>query len=188
MDRHDKIMKILGGFARLFIADIACVMILMVYMFIYGKGVIVSLLVGICTVAVMCGLLADYCLKFSSKVKDNVKYHNKPDSRNFGVVMGLVLMIPGILAAGFSLLAYLEVIPRNYCALFYLFYTYFVPIIDIPIHGHIGNPLEYNGWAIALMFVLQLTIPLTTAFSYKVGYENIDVAEKVMYKGRDNGV
>lgn len=188
MDRRDKLMKILGGFGRLIIADIACAMILMVYMFIYGKGVIVSFLVGLCTTGVVCGLLADYVLKFSSKVKDNVKYKNKPDSKNFGVLMGLVLMIPGLVVSTVSLLAYLEVIPRNICAIYYLFNTYFVPMVDIPIHGHIANPQEYNVWAIVIMYFMQLFIPLTTAVTYRVGYENIDVAEKVMYKGRDNGV
>lgn len=186
MDRHDKLMKILGGFVRLIIADIACMMILMVYMFVYGKGVIVSLLTGLCTTGVVCGLLADYCLKFSSKVKDEVKYHNKPDSKNFGLPMGLVLMIPGLLMSLFALLSYLEIFPRNYIPAYFLFNSYFVPIVDIPIHGHIANPAKYNIWAIVLMFVMQIFIPIATTVSYRVGYENIDVAEKVMYKGRDS--
>lgn len=181
-------MKILGGFVRLFIADLACAMILMVYMFVYGKGVMVSFLTGLCTTGVVCGLLADYVLKFSEKVPDNVKYNRKPDAKNFGVPMGLILMIPGLLIATVSLLAYLEIIPRNYCAIYFLFNTFFVPIVDIPIHGHIGNPASYNVWAIVIMYFMQLFIPLTTAITYKVGYNNIDVAEKVMYKGRDNGV
>lgn len=185
MDRHDKIMKILGGLVRLLIADLCCAMILMAYMFVYGKGVIVSFLTGFCTTGVVCGLLADYCLKFSTKVKDNVKYHGKPDTKNFGLVMGLFLMIPGLIMATVSLLAYVEVIPRNLCPLFFLFNTYFVPVVDIPIHGHIGNPADYNVWAVVLMYVMQLSIPLTTAFTYKVGYNNIDVTEKIMYKGRD---
>lgn len=188
MDRHDKLMKLLGGFVRLFIANLACFMILMVYMFIYGKGVIISLLVGLCTCGVVGGLLADYVLKFSSKVRDNVKFHNKPDSKNFGIFMGLVLMIPGLLTACVSLLAYLEVIPRNICAIYFLFNSYFVPIVDLPIHGHIGNPEQYNFWAIILMFAVQGVIFLSTAVSYRVGYDNIDVTEKVLYKGRDNGV
>lgn len=188
MDRHDKLMKIIGGFVRLFVADLACAMILMVYMFVYGKGVIVSFLVGLCTTGVVCGLLADYVLKFSEKVKDEVKYKKKPDTKNFGIIMGFILMIPGILVSTVSLLAFIEVIPRNWCAIYYLFNTYFVPMVDIPIHGHIGNPADYNVWAIVIMYFMQLFIPLTTAVTYKIGYENLDVAEKVMYKGRDNGV
>ena len=188
MDRQDKLMKILGGMVRLLIADLAGAMILMVYMFVYGKGVIVSFLVGLCTTGVVCGLVADYVLKFSSKVRDNVKYKKKPDSRNFGVVMGLFLMIPGLAASTVALVAYLDIIPRNWCALFHLFNTYFVPIVDIPIHGHIGNPFKYNIWAIVLMYFMQIFIFLTCAVTYRLGYENIDVAEKVMYKGRDNGV
>ena len=155
MDRKDKLMKILGGLARLLIADICCAMILMPYMFIYGKGIVVSFLTGLCTTGVVCGLLADYCLKFSSKVKDNVKYKGKPDSPNFG-------------------------------PLFFLFNTYFVPIVDIPIHGSIGNPEAYNVWAVVLMFFMQISIPITTAVTYRIGYYNVDVTEKIMYKGRDD--
>lgn len=188
MDRHDKLMKILGGWVRLVIADIACFMILMVYIFVYGKGVIVSFLVGLCTTGVVCGLLADYILKFSSKVKDNVKYKGKPDCRHFGFVMGSVLMLPGLAVSIVALLAYLEAIPRKWCAIFHLFNSYFTPIVDIPIHGNIGNPDNYNIWAIVLMYFMQLAIFFTCAVVYRVGYENIDVAEKVMYKGRDNGV
>lgn len=186
MDRKDKLMKILGGLARLLIADICCAMILMPYMFIYGKGIVVSFLTGLCTTGVVCGLLADYCLKFSSKVKDNVKYKGKPDSPNFGLLMGLLLMIPGLVMAGVSLLAYLRVIPRKLCPLFFLFNTYFVPIVDIPIHGSIGNPEAYNVWAVVLMFFMQISIPITTAVTYRIGYYNVDVTEKIMYKGRDD--
>ena len=188
MDRHDKLMKILGGYARLLIADLACAMILMVYIFIYGKGVIISFLVGLCTTGVVCGILADYILKFSSKVKDNVKYKNKPDCKNFGVPLGIMLMLPGLLISTVSLIAHLEIIPKKWCVIFHLFNTYFVPMVDIPIHGHIGNPLEYNIWAIVIMYFMQIFIFLTCVIVYRVGYENIDVAEKVMYKGRDNGI
>ena len=185
MNRHDKLMKITGGFVRLLIADLCCAMILMPYMFIYGKGVVVSFLTGLCTTGVVCGLLADYIIKFSGKVRDEVKYHNKPDTKNFGLFMGLVLMIPGIITATVSLMAYLEIIPRNICPIFFLFNTYFVPIVDIPIHGHIGNPQMYNIWAIVLMYVMQISILFTCMICYKVGYNNLDVSEKIMYKGRD---
>ncbi|NLZ46647.1 MAG: hypothetical protein GX896_08155 [Clostridiales bacterium] len=185
MNRNEKLKKIGGGFIRLIIANIACFMILLVYMFIYGKGVIVSFLTGLCTAGVVCGLLADYCLKFSEKVKSDVKYRGKDPDANFGLTMGLVLMIPGLITATVALLAYLNVIPRNYCAIYYIFNTYFVPLVDIPIHGFIGNPYKYNVWAIVIMYLVQLLIPFTTFITYKIGYNGVDVGEKIMYKGKD---
>ena len=185
MDRREKLKKIGGGFLRLLMADIFCLLILMAYMFVYGKGVIVSFLVGFCTTGVVCGLLADYCLKFSEKVRSDIRFHDKPEDLNFGLEMGLVLMIPGLITATISLFAFLNVIPRNFCPIYFIFNTYFVPVVDIPIHGFIGNPYKYNVWAIVIMYVMQLFIPLTTAVTYRIGYKGLAVTDKIMYKGSD---
>lgn len=143
-------------------------------------GVMSNIIFGFSSAACMLCLLADMCLKLGGKIKGNVTLHNEKPMPLFGLLLGVLSTLPYYVSYVVLLLAKFRVI-GSFTGPFKLINAYFLPVIDSFAKGSTASADIY--WPSMILFaLLPLTMIAVCHFCYKISYENIDIAKKVLYK------
>ncbi len=190
MENNFKLKLILGGLGRLVLADLACLVINMFFTLTYhNMGFLSCILFGFCSVSALVIIYADFCLKRGEKVKNLVNFHGAKAGPNFGLVIGLVSVIPGYITVLLTYISKLGYIPDFFpiyklCNLFFLPLTFFTDPNYLNEFGASTSVLAsyLSVGTLILIMVLPVIIPLTTWIAFRISYNNVDVKQKIMYK------
>ena len=135
-------------------------------------GVMSNIIFGFSSAACM------LCLR--GKIKGNVTLHNEKPMPLFGMLLGALSTLPYYVSYVVLLLAKFRVI-GSFTGPFKLINAYFLPVIDSFAKGSTASADIY--WPSMILFaLLPLTMIAVCHFCYKISYENIDIAKKVLYK------
>lgn len=143
-------------------------------------GVLATVVFGICSPGCLICIFADYCLKLGGKMKGNVNLHGEKPQPKFGMLLGVLASIPYFVTYCLLVLAKLGAI-GNMTGVFKLINAPFMPLIDI--FAPAATPSQEITLAgMIAIGLLPLTLIAGCSIAYKVSYDDIDVAKKVLYK------
>lgn len=142
-----------------------------------GKGANVFMgIIGILTV--FC-LMTDFGMTEGNKAHKRVKLHGESISKNYGYVLGAISMIPSYVTLLILILSKTGVIGNFYPA-YKMLNACFAPIFAL-----ISDSAKAADVS-AIVFIVGAVCPLfymlSTQIGYKIGFEQIDLKEKFMYK------
>ena len=156
-------------------------------------GVIMAVLIGFCSVGATVCIYADSAIKLGKKYRNiDERSKNNLANRNFGVNFGIV---PTAISYSEVILVFLSkfsIVNYDFYPLYKTLNMYFLPwtyifspnsyvmegerLLQIPVPA-----TELSAAALVFISVLPLIFIATTAIAYKIGYNNIDLKEKILY-------
>ena len=110
-----------------------------------------------------------------------VKFKHKNEDKLKGFKIGAVAAVPNYLFLVFLVIAKLGVFPSFPVALYKFLNSSVYSFIQVII-GSVITVSELSAWRLALLFILPLLIPVVSGISYILGYNNISIGEKLVYK------
>ena len=111
--------------------------------------------------------------------KEKAVLHGADVNKHFGLIMGLVAMIPGFVTM--IVLVISKVTGSfNFMPAYKLINAMFYPIIDGVAHS--ADVADMHYWVIALTVILPLLYPAAAWLGFKISYDQIDVKERIVYK------
>ena len=127
-------------------------------------------------------LLAQLCGTNDSNL---VRFKHKNEDKFKGLKIGAVAAVPNYLLLIFLVIAKLGAFPNFPMALYKFLNSSVYSFIEI-ILGRAITVSELAVWRLALLFILPLLIPVIAGISYILGYKNISVGEKLIYKNKQS--
>ncbi len=147
-----------------------------------GMGVFANIIFGFCTLGCMLCLYADYCLKLGGKMGGNVRLHEEKPCPRHGIILGVISVIPYYVTYVFLILSKLGVVVTdNFFGYFRLINAPYLPILDLFVGGDktaAAIPADY----LIIFGILPVLSIVVCHICFKISYERIDVAQKVLYK------
>lgn len=142
-------------------------------------GLAGNVIFGFVGIATVFAVLADYGLKKGETCRNKVTLHKAEPCRNFGVWIGLVASIPCWISLILLSLSKAGVI-FNFLPAYKIINAFFFPIIDIV--AHTADVKEMHPACFGLFAVLPLFFILSGWLSFRWGYDQVDLKDKLMYK------
>lgn len=176
--------KIIGmALAYWLLAEFCSLMVCVCLMFTQAMGVLANIIFGTCAFLVYVLLFVDFSLKKGTHLRKTINSVRQPEllekNKNFGIIIGLVGTIPCYITGIVNLLSRLGVI-GNFQPFYKLLNLYFMPFFDLVAHSADIMDMSYLGFI--FIFGMPLFIPLASQLAYKVGYNNIDLVDNIVYK------
>lgn len=142
-------------------------------------GIFANIMFGFTGLMCVVCILADHGMKQGSAAASADKLHGDSVGRDFGLRLGLTAMLPFTLPAivlavskfggGFDFLGAFKIL--NAC----LF-----PLLDI--FAHSADINDFHP-AVFLLIIFYLSLfPISTHIGFKLGYDRIDLKDKIVYK------
>ena len=152
-----------------------------------------AVLIGFCSVGATVCIYADSAIKLGKKYRNiDERSKNNLANRNFGVNFGIVPTAISYLEVILVFLSKFSVVNYDFYPLYKTLNMYFLPwtyifspnsyvmegerLLQIPVPA-----TELSAAALVFISVLPLIFIATTAIAYKIGYNNIDLKEKILY-------
>lgn len=136
-------------------------------------------LMGILTI--MC-IMADFGIKEGGKAIQKVKLHGEEPCRNYGFRLGAFAMIPSYVTLIVLLLAKAGII-GNFFPIYKLLNACFYPFVDLMARS--VKAVDISFIVLAVCAVYPVLYMISAGIGFKIGYDQIDLKEKFMYK-KDN--
>lgn len=118
------------------------------------------------------------------KDKNLVAFDHQAPDRWRGLKVGLLSAIPSFLGYGFLLLSKLGWGYDGYLAVFRVFNAPFLPLINVLSSPNVTSMEGVSWGAIAILLVTVLLVPLFCQLAYRLGYNQIVLGDKLLYKNR----
>lgn len=131
----------------------------------------------------LCGFIYPEIWHIGTTDSNLVRFKHKNEDKFKGFKIGAVASVPNYLLLIFLVIAKLGVFPNFPLALYKFLNSSVYSFIEVISGGAIAVS-ELAAWRFALLFVLPLFIPAVSGISYILGYKNISVSEKFVYKKR----
>lgn len=148
-----------------------------------------SLLTGANVVALLFQLMLFFTLiyaniwKIGNQDLNAVKFKRKEEDKLRGLKIGLIAAIPSALSYVLLLVEKAVGFWSGYTALYRLGHLSLYPLITWAFGTNVSNTVAGVGWGgIALAAVPVVIMPLVAAVSYRIGYADILLGEKIVYK------
>lgn len=129
----------------------------------------------------LCGFIYPELWQRGTKDSNLVKFKHKNEDKLKGFKIGAVATVPNYLFLVFLVIAKLGVLPSFPVALYKCLNSSVYSFIQV-ITGSAVAVSDLTAWRLALLFILPLLIPAVSGISYILGYKNISVGEKLVYK------
>lgn len=142
-------------------------------------GVFANVMFGIAGLACIVCIMADYGLKQGKIAKEKVKFHDDKTSRNFGIVIGAVAMIPSYITMILLVLSKAGVI-GNFLPAYKILNASYFPFFDLI--AHTADITQMSPFAFILAGIFPLLYMFPTWIAFKIAYDEVDVKEKIVYK------
>ncbi|MDO5125756.1 MAG: hypothetical protein Q4D35_05200 [Ruminococcus sp.] len=142
-------------------------------------GVVANILFGIVGIVMLACIMADYGLKKGEECKNKVTLHGAEPCRNFGFTMGLVAMCPSYILLGLLSLSKAGVF-GNFLTPYKLLNSCFFPFIDLA--APTTSFSDVSPALYIMMAVLPVFYLLSLGISFRLGYDAVDLKEKLIYK------
>ena len=128
-----------------------------------------------------CGLIYPELWNRGTKDGNLVKFKHKDEDKFKGFKIGAVSTVPNYLFLLLLAIARLGLFPKFPMALYKLLNSSVYSFIEV-IVGSAVAVSELSAWRLVLLFILPLIIPIIAGVSYILGYKNISLSEKIIYK------
>ncbi len=148
-----------------------------------GMGAFANVIFSFCTISCMLCLYADLCLKLGGEMGGNVRLHKEKDCPKHGMLLGILSTIPYYVTYIILVLSKAGVI-GNFFGWFKLINSPYLPLLDL--FGKADTkaaaiPIDY----LIIFAIFPIINIVVCHLCYKISYERIDVAKKVLYKNKD---
>lgn len=194
-----KSLMLLKSLLLLLASEVVGFIIIVFFPLCYQKfGVTMCYVFGFCSVSAVLCIYADFCHKSGARL--NVRSNRdivKPNDKHFGAVIGAV---PAGINYIFVFLLYLSkfgVLKFDFFPFYKTLTFYFMPLTYIFAPNHLefapnGTSMSVNVPAtelsaglLVLVTVLPLLFVLVCWAAFYIGYEHIDLKEKILYGGQN---
>lgn len=129
-------------------------------------------------------LIATIYYEFSKRgTQDSnlVKFNHKTEDKLLGFKIGVVATIPNYLMLVFLLVSRFGIYPDFPMAIYKFLNSSVYSFIDIIASGPV-TVASLPLWRLLLLFILPVIIPIISGISYLMGYKNILIGERLLYK------
>ncbi len=155
------------------------------FVFMYkALGAFASIIFGVSSLGCMLCIFADYFLKLGGKIGGNVRLHNEKERPKLGLTLGTLTAIPYYITYVVLWCSKLGVV-GNFLGWFKLINSPYFPILEL-FASTKTTASDIPMTRMIFIGLLPLLLVATCHFCYKVSYERIDVAQKVLYKKNDD--
>lgn len=183
MFEKEKRRILLGALSYWLLAAFCSFIVCIGLLFTKSMGIASNIIFGVCAFLVLIFLFADYSVKRGGVMRKSVAAQKDEGLvkkyESFGIKIGLVGVIPCYITAVLELLSRLGVI-GNFHPFYKLFNMYFMPFFDLIAHDSDVMLMPYP--ALIFVFLMPLTVVLTTHIAYRVGYNDTEILDKLVYK------
>ncbi len=183
MLQKEKRKILLMALAYWFLAEFCSLMVCVCLMFTQAMGVLANIIFGTCAFLVLVLLFVDFSLKKGTHLRKTINSLQQPElfekNKNFGIIIGLVGTIPCYITGFVNLLSRLGVI-GNFQPFYKLLNLYFMPYFDLVAHSADIMDMSYFGFI--FIFLMPLSVPIASQIAYRIGYNNIDLVDNIVYK------
>lgn len=148
-----------------------------------GLGAFANVIFSFCTICCMLCLYADLCLKLGGEMGGNVRLHKEKDCLRHGMLLGVLSTIPYYITYVILILSKAGAI-GNFYGWFRLINSQYFPLLDLFAKGDTlatAIPVDY----LVIFALFPLINIVVCHMCFKVSYERIDIAKKVLYKNKD---
>lgn len=146
-------------------------------------GIFGNIMFGFSGLMCVVCIMADFAMKQGQVARERVKYHGENVSQNFGLVIGVISMIPSYITMIFLVLSKAGVI-GNFLPAYKILNASWFPLMDLFAHSADINDMS------PLVFILTGLCPLLYLFSSWIGfrltYNQVDLEDKIIYKQKKN--
>lgn len=116
-----------------------------------------------------------------TKDSNLVKFKHKASDKLKGFKIGAIAVIPSYLLLLLIAVFKVGVMPGFPIALYKFLNSSFYSFIEV-IAGSAANVGGMAAWRLVILFILPLIIPAAAGIAYVLGFKNISVGEKLVYK------
>lgn len=177
---YDKKKALLFGFLKGLQAEFFGIFVMLFFWAVakaFGKAA--NVMFGFTGVMCVVCVMADYCLKQGNIAQNKVKLHGDKVSKNFGGKIGLAAMLPSLISLALLVLSKIGAI-GNFLPAFKIINAPYFPLFDFVAHTADIKAMAYGAFIMAAFF--PAIYWLSSFIAFRIGYSQVDVKEKVMYK------
>lgn len=147
-----------------------------------GKSKTIFLMVTqIFSLIMVVAFSSDLCYKQGFKDANLVRTGHRAEDRFKGIKIGLISNLPFIILAVAMVILSLGILPEFKTVWYAFLNGYFYPLI-VCIAGKSAVISDLTVVQFVLIFALQLVVPIISGTAYILGYKEINLAEKIVYK------
>ncbi len=136
---------------------------------------------GVITIIILLSFMYNEMWKFGDNERTNVKYRGHTEQKNKGFIIGLIATVPSfLLFAVFTVLK--SSVTKSVSLKIYGFLNpYLHNFIQIITNGSLTFG-DIKFWQILVILLLLSLVPVACGISYLLGYNEISIGEKFVYK------
>lgn len=124
-------------------------------------------------------IMADHGMKQGEAAGSDARLHDGDVKVGFGWLLGLLGAAPAALTSVLLLLSRAGVLP-NLMGAYKILNAALYPTLDIFAHSAFVKDMP---WAVFILILVYLALfPISTAIGFRLGYNRVDIKDKVMYK------
>lgn len=133
------------------------------------------------TFSLLCGFIYPNFWHSGTNDSNLVKFKHKNEDKLIGFKTGAIATIPNYLLLIYLIIAKFAALPSFSLTIYKFLNSSVYSFIEI-ILGGAFSVSELSLWRFILLFLLPLVIPAIAGVSYILGYKNISIGEKLVYK------
>ena len=133
------------------------------------------------SILILCGFIYPDIWHNGTNDSNLVKFKHKSEDKFKGLKIGAVAVIPSYLILIFLVIARLGALPDFPMVLYKFLNSSVYSFIEVILGGTV-TVSNLAVWRFIILFLLPLIIPAIAGISYILGYKNISVGEKLVYK------
>lgn len=169
-----------------YVAVIFCLIISMGFLSAFNGNITAMVIIGIATFVVYTLFMYAPSWKFGNDDLNKVKFGRRKEDKLRGFKLGLLTMVPNIVLTVLILLAKAELLP-NFYVIYKLLNGHLMVIanlIDQTAAGVLTAYLTEMQWGrLIIVCIMNCAVtPIICGISYLLGYKNLLVADKLIYK------
>lgn len=146
-----------------------------------SKKNISAVLSQIFSIVLVGGVIYGTVWDIGNKDISAVKYGNKTEDKMRGVIIGLFAAIPSVIIYILLVLSKLEIMKPEFLNTYRLFNAHFHGVLTY-IYSGAKSATDLSVFKILCCGLLQLYLPLISGVAYFLGYKDIKISEKIVYK------
>ncbi len=144
-----------------------------------AMGLFANLMFGFTGLMCVVCIMADFGMKQGEAAGTRARLHGDDIKKSFGLMLGLCAGAPSFLTAVILLLSRAGAI-GNFMGGFKVLNASLYPLLDIVAHS---AEVSKMPWAVFIMIAVYVALyPVSCAVGFRLGYDRVDIKDKVMYK------
>lgn len=145
------------------------------------KEKVASALAQLFSIVLITGVIYGATWEFGNKDISNVKLRGKKENKFSGLIIGVIVSIPSILLFILLLLSKLEILKPEFLNTYRLLNSHFHGLLTL-IFASSTTAAELSCLQVTYCGLLLLYLPLVCSLAYYLGYKDIKILEKFVYK------